>query len=377
MIIRYQRVFIFLSACDAWQLSSTEPIVYNVGNPRIECREGDDFTGTCEDLQVCIDQGLCDHGQDPWESAICASYNEELRCFYQTDLRWTWGWDPNIHQIICDKGIDECSPNPCGENSYCYDFYVGYECECDYGFKYDEIEEKCVDINECEIGDFDCGLFQNCINTDGFYECECMEEYICFCDSKQEIDDEHSDCEGKPFPEVVCYDNHPKNTNNVTCLDINYCFDHGSCHEMNRTVAETSAICAHTNDNFLCIGPLECEKGFLPAVHFEGSNAISSCLNIDECAYNLDDCGGGSKCVDTDGSFECECSGKPSLPSDYSDQDAWDIFEQEFLYDSLYPQRYNQTTKTCQEYDHCASSPCTNGICSNTGSKTEPYFECS
>ena len=87
--------------------------------------------------------------------------------------------------------------------------------------------------------------------------------FFLFCKEiqKHEFDNEQSDCEDEPFPEIICNDNHPNNTDNWTCVDINYCFDHGLCHEMNKTGAENSAICAHSNDTFLCTGSSKCEEG--------------------------------------------------------------------------------------------------------------------
>ncbi|CAG5109666.1 Oidioi.mRNA.OKI2018_I69.chr2.g4181.t1.cds [Oikopleura dioica] len=105
---------------------------------------------------------------------------------------------------------------------------------------------------------------------------------------------------------------------------------------------------------------------FLPTVHVndgwisgeQGSTIVKKeCRNIDECEYGLDDCGGSSRCVDTDGSYECDCN-----------------YDNEWKY--LRPNSYNETTRTCQKYDDCASSPC-DQVCTNTDSDIWPFYECS
>jgi len=81
----------------------------------------------------------------------------------------------------CDIDIDECEiSNPCGDKAgICSNTYGSYECKCNLGFKLvldPSGDQRCEDINECEVVDDICGdprLGITCINQQGGFRCAC------------------------------------------------------------------------------------------------------------------------------------------------------------------------------------------------------------
>ena len=69
----------------------------------------------------------------------------------------------------CIPESNECEiyPDICGENSYCHDKLIDYECECYAGFEPIPDEDiGCQDINEC-LDDHACADGTVCKNTIG------------------------------------------------------------------------------------------------------------------------------------------------------------------------------------------------------------------
>lgn len=99
----------------------------------------------------------------------------------------------SIDGISCTD-IDECdSLRPCDPNVQCTNLSPGYRCEsCPFGYRRQFSQEvhtsaigeqtfqrqHCQDINECYEGSANCGLNMQCINTDGSYECQCLNGYV-------------------------------------------------------------------------------------------------------------------------------------------------------------------------------------------------------
>jgi hypothetical protein len=73
---------------------------------------------------------------------------------------------------ICEVDINECASNPCGTtNSYCEDWFAGYQCHCGPGFK----------GRNCEIPDLEACGPGRCTVAGGACQWNGMTHYLCSC----------------------------------------------------------------------------------------------------------------------------------------------------------------------------------------------------
>ena len=131
----------------------------------------------------------------------------------------------------------------------------GYKCECRTGYKFDEVDQNCLDEDECAFKCISSG--SNCTNLPGSYNCSCLEGY---------------------------------NLVNEDCININECEeDQNICGKGN---------CTDTIGSFTC----KCETGFY--------YSNGTCVDIDECSFgNFTSCTFPSKtCKNTAGSYNCSCN---------------------------------------------------------------------
>ena len=73
------------------------------------------------------------------------------------------------------------------------------------------------------------------------------------------------------------------------CVDINECDDTNIC---------INGDCINTIGSYTCV----CNSGYGPA-----NNENTKCSNINECLEGTHTCRFEYKCIDIEGSFECEC----------------------------------------------------------------------
>ncbi|CAH0746876.1 unnamed protein product [Bemisia tabaci] len=200
-------------------------------------------------------------------------------------IRCPLGFKANNVQNTCTD-IDECKEelHLCNEaTESCVNVPGGYRCvarqhssstrqtkskatystQCDIGYVFNEEENKCVDFNECETAP--CDSNQDCINSVGSYYCSCKTGF---------------------------------QTDNVTlaCVDINECQTKThDCH--------SSLRCDNTIGSFQCVRFTSCGTGYTLNI---GSGL---CEDDDECALKIDNCrylGPDWQCRNTHGSFRCE-----------------------------------------------------------------------
>lgn len=152
--------------------------------------------------------------------------------------------------------VNECAENPCGENAICTNSVGSFICACRPEFTGNPYK-GCVDIDECAALQEPCSAHAICENSSPGYNCKCPQGYAPNPDAK-------TACE-QVSVNTRCLSNFDC-TNNAECID-QQCF---------------------------------CQNGFEP----QGS----VCVDIDECrSSQTARCGNFSTCLNTPGSYRCEC----------------------------------------------------------------------
>ena len=154
---------------------------------------------------------------------------------------------------LCAGGGDNCVANPIDIGNDLLDYGADIEGEiCDL----DECQDE--NLNTC---DDEVGI---CTNTIGGFECSCPTS---------------------GYLDV--------NGNGEECQDIDECSD-------DPNLCDSNAFCTNIPGSFIC----ECNDGFQ-------GDGINNCTDIDECSSsnsnNCDTLAPGSTCMNTDGSYICDC----------------------------------------------------------------------
>merc|ERR1711970_1329496 len=179
------------------------------------------------------------------------------------------------------------------------DMTPGYMCPCDAGYESNNDaadplnvsganQATCSDIDECNAGTDECGLFTSCVNDDGGYHC--------VCDPGHEGANNASD---------------PLNNGTFkSCVDANECIN--NTHE-----CINNNTCQDQQPGYECVCNAGYESDNDQADPLNnGDNA--SCSDIDECA-GTNECGANTDCTNSDGGYSCDCQGSSVGNSDGSD----------------------------------------------------------
>ena len=151
---------------------------------------------------------------------------------------------------------DPCENVVCSDEASC-NAQTG-QCECGAGYSGNGC--NCIDVNECETGNYVCGANSSCVNNVGGYDCECDSGYA-------------------------------MNSSGV-CVDIDECAFSSipPCNPVNGS-------CQNTEGSYIC----SCNEGF------DGDGV--TCLNINECNNDSDnECDINASCNDTIGGYTCTCN---------------------------------------------------------------------
>uniref|UniRef100_K1QGK1 Fibrillin-2 n=1 Tax=Magallana gigas TaxID=29159 RepID=K1QGK1_MAGGI len=172
--------------------------------------------------------------------------------------------------------INECDKNPCPANSRCQNTVGSYTCTCNYGYQLNTQSNQCEDKDEC-AGSNNCQ--QKCIDGVGTYTCGCNTGYRL------------------------------NTTDLISCLPENECTaqQKATCDGGNPRTS-----CAVLNGDVYCT----CPSGF-------ALNATKYCIDIDECATNVDICvDSQSDCVNREGGYRCQCKAGYKNQGDFACADA-------------------------------------------------------
>lgn len=239
--------------------------------PRITCK------APCEDVKC-------------GEHAYCKADGTEAYCV--CDEGWTY--NPNDIAAGC-VDINECDPvhgpsGRCGLNAICTNTLGSFTCQCEVGFSGNP-QIQCVDIDECSKPNR-CGQGAQCINRAGSFECVCPENSI-----------------PDPDPSIRCI-------TVVTCNVDSDCPGNAICDEHRRCLCPTPNVgndCRHPCEALACGPNSNCmivnnEAKCLCAPGFVGSaDRLGGCVDDDECKRTPSVCPAGSVCLNTPGSFTCQC----------------------------------------------------------------------
>ncbi|XP_059151338.1 fibrillin-1-like isoform X1 [Physella acuta] len=284
------------------------------GSFRCHCNSGFTLTqsGECKDIDECVAMiGICTNGR-------CINTQGSFTC--QCPVGYTLSSDKQH----C-RDVDECSEmdSMCMKGT-CQNMDGAFICSCPKGFELAPDKKTCIDINECQTMTDAC-FGGRCENTEGGFRCICPPGFKVTRDGMGCVDTRSGNCyDGFEFercvlprpgtlskPECCCSEGVawgvsgqctqcplpgevefericPDGIGYTEKGDINECTAKpGICK---------NGICINTDGSFRC----ECRPGFV--LDATGVN----CVDKDEC-QEKDVCGNGT-CTNTVGSFECTCN---------------------------------------------------------------------
>ncbi|KAK8718935.1 hypothetical protein OTU49_014355, partial [Cherax quadricarinatus] len=344
------------------------------------------------DINECEHEGVCQHG-------VCNNFQGSFQCIC----------DPG-YVLTADRSscidLDECvrSPNICN-NGTCLNSMGSYQCQCYRGFKIGP-NRDCIDVNECLIN---VGLCVNgrCRNTEGSFRCECADGYtltpngeqcrdINECSERDDVCPAPGRCQNLMGSFICdCPEGFILAHDGMSCIDVDECTtvenicENGECingrgtfqcvcppgfevsPDGTKCIDHRQEECYERYEQGTCLEPrpvrilrkecccssgaawgLTCDRcPHISSAEFEklcplGPGRSESGADLNECEIMPGSCQGGD-CVNTDGSFRCEC------PMGYV---------------------LDHSGRRCVDDNECAvSSVCGNGTCSNV----EGGFECS
>ncbi|XP_047357054.1 fibrillin-1-like isoform X1 [Vespa velutina] len=253
-------------------------------------------TKSCQDVDEC----LLGRHDCPQMTHQCVNTNGSYHC--QLIPLCRSGFKRAFNGTCVD--IDECSENlhDCRLqfHQYCVNKEGSYECltrlpSCSSGYKYSLQSRRCEDVDECLNGEHSCDarLSQRCINLPGTYRCE-----------QPPIPEQHQ----RQRP--ACPSGFRYNSRLRKCTDIDECAEGlDSCGE---------EICYNQPGGYSCAKapiPITRKPPTTPMTPsadqkcLKGTKFVRNrgCVDIDECREIEDVCSSNEQCINTMGSYTCNC----------------------------------------------------------------------
>lgn len=273
--------------------------------PICVCASG--FTGNADSLIGCVDIDECTSSNTTvgicGKNASCRNLAGTYDCVCPigtTSLSTGGCVFPDGISTTCQ---DDSS---CGRNEQCMTFSNDKKyCTCRFGYKRDNANALCRDINECvESNSPVCGTNAFCSNSEGAYVCSCPVGYtgnpnsICYPDVLR--CSSHQDCPGN----LRCL---TSDSNNRQCgCDAPYVREGDYCVFTSHNCSASNRLCP---SNQHCELDGQSESGFCICPAGFTLEANGNCRDINECVElsDFDLCGAHALCRNRIGSFDCEC----------------------------------------------------------------------
>lgn len=204
------------------------------------------------------------------------------------------------------EDINECAARQVVCEQECQNLVGSYRCSCQRGFRLGD-NGRCIDIDECERPNTACS--HKCVNTPGSHHCACPLGFLlthgrvcrdvneCFEGSHRcNADQECINTEGAYQCVQLCPPGFIR-TDSGQCQDVDECqTGQHRCYSNQR--------CVNTDGGYSC----HCPHGF------KNRGIGDPCVDIDECQLRTDLC--QHTCNNTHGSFLCSCPPGYRLDSD-------------------------------------------------------------
>eukprot|EP00164_Ancoracysta_twista_P002553 GFYU01003401.1.p1 GENE.GFYU01003401.1~~GFYU01003401.1.p1 ORF type:complete len:920 (-),score=282.91 GFYU01003401.1:122-2881(-) len=133
-----------------------------------------------------VGNGGCEH--------VCVEADKDHSCLCNAGYRLDED-EHSCHDVDeCTEAEDSEDIHNCDLNSVCTNLIGSFSCDCNDGYRGNghalNGEPGCYDIDECEENIDQCPQHSQCINTDGFYECPCLGGF-----RHADSSDRHSACD--------------------------------------------------------------------------------------------------------------------------------------------------------------------------------------
>ncbi|XP_052772761.1 uncharacterized protein LOC128211759 isoform X2 [Mya arenaria] len=217
--------------------------------------------------------------------------------------------EPGWSGSACDDDVNECvvEQNICADVlKLCTNAVGSYSCHCIDGFQKDQTG-SCIDANECDNPSLN-NCSHDCSNTIGSYSCSCRPGYKLMNSLCQDINECtlglatcEQMCENKPGTyNCYCHFGYKLNDDRRTCTKVS-----DPCKTLSNLTC--SGYCVVNNNITEC----RCQHGFVLGEDDQ------RCFDVDECQGSTTNmCDPVSRCINTEGSYVCECPVGTRLEND-------------------------------------------------------------
>ncbi|XP_028408849.1 scavenger receptor cysteine-rich type 1 protein M130-like isoform X2 [Dendronephthya gigantea] len=227
------------------------------------------------------------------------------------------------NRMALELDIDECSLklDNCGNNSRCIDSPGAFSCVCLEGYSGNGL--ICNDIDECSLSTDNCLPNSSCVNTAGSYRCICDDREVgngTSCKGKDIRLKGPSISNGTGRVEVfyngewgtVCDDNWDIKDANVACRQLGYLYaikalQGGNIPSGSGRIWSDEVACTGSEQKLSSCGRHVRGWGVHDCSHEEDAGVECSSIDVDECLSGSYYCGTHAKCINTLGSYICQC----------------------------------------------------------------------